>query len=365
MAYIAQNLKSMNRRTVYNLLLEKEVMSRAEISRQTGISAPTVIKIIEYFKDNGLVEELGGGESALGRKPQMLRFCPHARYSIGIEFAGVDLKGGIVDLAGNVCHSFSTPVVPMFETVLRDELCKHVETMIAQSGIDRAKISGICIGVPAVVNKKEETIDLAPLVGITELTQYTAIVSELSRRLKMPVTLENDANVSAIGEFIHRRLCADDDLLYIILGKGIGAGIILGGALRQGSGYSAGEIGYMAFDKHFTADKHHAGWLEQQLDLDALRSSESVVGDERLDELAGNLALAILNICLPLEIRRVVFGRFKDADFDAALVKRINRYLHSLSVLDLVCHQPLCDQPGIVGCASIVAEPMLEKLLAN
>lgn len=365
MAYIAQNLKEMNRRTVYRLLLEKEIPSRAEISRQTGISAPTVLKIIDYFEENGLIEDLGGGETPLGRKPQMLRFQPCARYAIGVEFAGVDLKGGIVDLAGNIRHFNRTPVVPVFETVLRESLYRQVDQMIRESGIAREKIGGICIGVPAVVNKQDETIDLAPLVGITELTKYTDMVTELSAKLDMPVFLENDANVSVIGEFIHRGMGPQDDLLYIILGKGIGSGIILNGALRQGVSYSAGEIGYMAFDKRFVADKHRAGWLEQQLNLDALRSVTGDISDDLLDDIAGNLALAILNICLPLDIRRIVFGRFRDLAFDARLVERINEYLQKLSVLDLECRLPLCEEPGIVGCASIVTEPMLNGILTN
>ncbi len=365
MAYVAQNLKEMNRKTVYRMLLEKEVLSRSDISRQTGISAPTVFKIIDYFKESGLVEETGGGDSALGRKPQLLRFRPEARYSIGVEFAGVDLKVGIVDLAGNVRHFVRTPVVPVFETVLRQDLYAQTEQLIAQSGVAREKIGGICIGVPAVVNKREETIDLAPLVGITELTRYTDIVKDLSQRLNMPVFLENDANVSAIGEFICRGLGPADDLLYIILGKGIGAGIILNGVLRQGESYSVGEIGYMAFDRRFTADKHRCGWLEQQLDLDALRVCSADIFRERMDDVAGTLALTILNICLPLEIKRIVFGRFRGPELDGALVRRINDEVRRLSVLDLECGEPRCGEPGVVGCASIVTGPVLDRLFTS
>ena len=121
----------------------------------------------------------------------------------------------------------------------------------------------------------------------------------------------------------------------------------------------------MAFDKHFVADKHRSGWLEQQLNLDALRNSSMEISQAQMDDIAGNLALAILNICLPLDIRRIVFGRFRNTAFDETLVNHINGYLRKLSVLDLECRQPQCAEPGIVGCASIVTEPMLNGILNN
>jgi predicted NBD/HSP70 family sugar kinase len=363
MSFIAQHLKGMNRRTVYQLLLAKGELSKAEISRQTGISAPTVIKIIDYFIETGFVEETGEGEALLGRKPQMLSFKSRAGYAIGVEFSGVELKAGIVDFAGNICHIQKTPVVPDFKTVIGGELFVKIEDLINGSGIPRDKIKGLCVGVPAAVNSKQKTIDLAPLVGITELTNYGDIVDELSDRLKMPVFVENDANAAAMGEFINRGLGLTDDLLFIILGKGIGSGIILNGMLRQGNNFSAGEIGYMVFDTDFVVSKRRSGWLEQQLGLDDLRNGKVDVSSEALDIIAGNLALAILNICVPFEIAHVVFGRLRDDKFDAMLVERINKHLRSLSVMDLECQLPRCKEPGIVGCANIVIEPVLDRIL--
>ena len=80
--YVASHLKDMNRKTVYRLLASVGEISKAEISRQTGISSPTVIKIVNFLLANGFITEAGEGDSALGRKPHILRFNPEAYYSI-------------------------------------------------------------------------------------------------------------------------------------------------------------------------------------------------------------------------------------------------------------------------------------------
>src|SRR5690554_2751209 len=99
--FIASDLKDMNRKTVYYLLAEVGEISKAEIGRRTGISPPTVMKITDFFLKIGLVSEAGEGDSALGRKPQLLRFNADTAYSIGIEYDGQQISIGIINLQAN------------------------------------------------------------------------------------------------------------------------------------------------------------------------------------------------------------------------------------------------------------------------
>ena len=87
-SFVASHLKDMNRKTVYKLVSQVREISKAEISRQTGISSPTVIKIVNFLLDNDFLLEAGEGDSALGRKPQLLKFNANAAYSIGAELEG-------------------------------------------------------------------------------------------------------------------------------------------------------------------------------------------------------------------------------------------------------------------------------------
>ena len=113
--YLATDLKVLNRQSVYRLMEKKEVISRSEIARITNISMPTVMKIAAYFLEKGIVSEAGDGVTAIGRKPQMLRFEPSAYYSVGIEYEGDYLRAGMVDLRGRIQRVFQERVVGRFQ----------------------------------------------------------------------------------------------------------------------------------------------------------------------------------------------------------------------------------------------------------
>ena len=362
MAYIASHLKGLNRRLVYGLLLEKGAMSKAEISQITGISPPTVMKIIDYFNSIGCIEEIGAGDSAIGRKPQMLRLNANAAFVIGIEFTGITLKMGLVDMTGNIHRLESQKTTPDFDRVIRRELTAKIDAFVEKCALPAGRLKGICIGLPGRVNSTKKTIDLAPLEGIVEQTNYWDIEESLSERYHMPIIFENDANAAALGEFSYRKLSPEDDLLYIAFGKGIGAGIIINGKLRRGDNFLAGEIGYMVFDKGYVASRQCAGWLEQALMPEQLAET---VSPEYLERFSAGLAMAVVNLCVPLEIHYISLGRVGDVQFSDRLIQEVRRYLEKLSVLELDCRLSVCREPVIEGCAHLALTPVLNKILAE
>lgn len=364
LAYIASDIKGMNRKIVYDLFLSKNEMSKSEISRETGISAPTVMKIIDYLEKIGCVKEIGEGRSSVGRRPNILQFDPSAGYAIGVDFSGVEIRIGIVDFGYHLCFFEQFSTQSDFKQVLNHDFPLHVQSLLQKSRIPREKIRGICIGVPGVVNPVQQTIELAPLVGIIEKEDYGAMAARISASLNMPVIFENDANVAAIGEFVARKYTDDDDLLFITIGKGLGAGIILNGKLRKGGRAFAGELGYMVFSKEYQVKPDEAGWLEREIQLDSLRSEKEIDMDS-LDNLACNLALAIVNICVPLEIGHVVLGRFKDDAFYRLLLKKIDAYLRSFSTLEVSCEASRCTEPAVLGGAHLIVESVLDELFGT
>lgn len=364
LAYIASDIKGMNRKIVYDLFLSKNEMSKSEISRATGISAPTVMKIIDYLKKIGCIKEIGEGRSPVGRRPNILQFDPSAGYAIGVDFSGVEIKIGIVDFGYHLCYFEQFSTKSNFRQVLNNDFPLQVRNIIEKSQIPYEKIRGICIGVPGVVNPLQQTIELAPLVGIIQKEDYSAMAARISDSLNMPVVFENDANVAAIGEFTARKFDANDDLLFITIGKGLGAGIILAGRLRKGNHAFAGELGYMVFSKDYHVRPDEAGWLEKEIKLDNLRQ-EKGIDMESLDNLAGNLALAIVNICVPLEIGHVVLGKFKDDAYYQLLIKKINFYLRSLSTLEISCEPSHCKEPAVLGGAHLIVESVIDDLFGT
>jgi predicted NBD/HSP70 family sugar kinase len=368
--FIASHLKDMNRKTVYQILSSVGEISKAEIGRQSGISPPTVIKIIDFFLKNGLVTEAGEGDSMLGRKPQMLRFNADAAYMIGIEYDGDQLSAGIVDLLANVKHIKRMPIEQDFNLIINSRLEECVNTLIAEAGLSLDKVMGIGIGIPGVVDNNRYLVQHAPLIGVSEEHSYAAEVQDLSTKLGIPIFFENDVNAAAVGEFITRGFDSTDDLLYISLGSGLGAGLILNGVLRKGKTHAAGEIGYMVFDKTFKTTSSKAGWLESSIILDPLyRQLDAPANIDKdqlntfLNTMADHLALCIANLSVMLDTGLVVLGGSGVEVIGSKLLDMMKEKLAALCLSHVDCHLSKSQYSGIIGAASIVHEAVLDTLL--
>lgn len=375
--YVPAHLKDMNRKTVYKLISSVGEISKAEISRQTGISSPTVIKIVNFLIENGFMTEAGEGDSALGRKPQILKFNPDAAFSIGVQLEGDFLRLGIVNLEGKIKILKQMHVTPDLDQIITKELNSHIEDIINESNIPKNKILGVGIGIPGVLDADKYIIEFAPLIGINAVRKCSDIFDNFSKTVNLPVIIENDVNAAAIGEYVTRKLTPEQDLIYISLGTGLGAGIILNGKLRRGKRNLSGEIGYMVFDKNFETSKTKAGWMESLINLQALSEKwnfypstgiESISADELVlmtDHVAYNLALCIANFSMQIDVDLVVIGGITAEILGSPLIKAVQKYVSRLCLVDTDVQFQGCQEPGVVGTASIVTEIKLSELLSD
>ncbi len=371
----------MNRKKVFQLMSSYGELSKAEISRISGISAPTVIKIINYFLETGFVTYVGEGESELGRKPQLYRFNPEASFSVGVEFEGDFLKLGIVDLSGGLKACRQIRVDPDFDHILGNRLSIYINDLLEEYGIHKNKVLGVGIGIPGAVDPEKNVINFAPLIGIKSPKDCRGLLEALKHQLGFEIIIENDVNAAAKGEFVARGLGPEADLVYISLGTGLGAGIIVDGRLRRGRNYSAGEFGYMVYDNGYETSKSRPGWLESQINFQALsekwdflkipeaQGSDIPRYSEHVGELAGyvasHLALGIANINAIIDMELVVVGGITPKLLGIPLVAEVNRHLKRLCVNEIDCQLQKCAEPGIVGMASMVAEARMDELLAD
>ena len=378
-ARVAADLKEFNRMLVYRLVKSKTSISRTEISRRLGLSVPTVIKIIEYFAGLDLIGDVGEGESALGRKPMLLGACARAAYAVGAEYDGVHLSVGLVDLSGKVVSLRRSPVPPDLALLLGSLLADEVESLVSDSGIPHGMVKGIGIGVPGVVHSSGRYISQAPLVGVEEKVEYGSLASRLGERLGFPVHVTNDANAAALGELSARGAGGGGDLIFVELGRGVGAGLVLDGRLREGPGCSAGEIGYMVFDQNAgyptpvgssrsRRESAGPGWLESSMDLasfwaEAERNGSPATGTIR--RVCRPLALGLSNLCIALDVRNVVLGRAGKEKFGTDLLACLREELERLCPMEISCEFSLASEPGVVGAAGIASDAWLETVYAG
>ncbi len=372
-SFIPSDLKERNRATVYSLLSATQGISKADLARESGISAPTVQKIVEYFAALGLVRGIADGQARAssllpGRRPQPLLLNPGAAYAIGAEYDGVHLTVGVVDLAGRLLSLERRKSPADVQTLLAEAIEGAVDGAIAAAGIDRGAIVGLGLGLPGTVDPIGRTLRFAPLVGITAPADFGPLLDEIEARLGFPLVLENDANAAALGEYAARSLGSGGDLLFAVLGRGLGAGLILDGKLRKGPKAFAGEIGYLVFDPAWASSLDAPGWLEGETDLASFwaeAESPGGVSQASLERVADRLALGLANICIALDLNRVVVGRAHREGFGPEMLRLIGERLSRLSVLEISCEAPVARESGVAGAAGLALDRWLKGVFAG
>ena len=242
-AAIPPLLKHLNERTVFETIRSTAPISRAEISRQAGISKPTVSLALQSLLEAGLVRET---EPEPGRPRYGAVFfepVPDAALVLGLDLGARFLRGAICDLSGAVRarQDIELPDVEVRKAL--DTITKLRTSLIEASGLPEGLIDSAVVGVPAVVDEKSGRLSMATNVPGLEGRDFRG---DLAERLGLPVAVDNDINLAARGEQWLGVARGIDDFVFLSVGTGLGAGLVLRGELHRGRNGAAGEIDLVA-----------------------------------------------------------------------------------------------------------------------
>lgn len=235
-----QLIKKMNKTIVLDTIRQRQPLSRADISATIGLNKATVSSLVSELIDCHLVTEIGPGESSGGRKPTLLLFNKHAGFAIGVDIRVSDLLAVLVDLEGNVIREKSVPLEDVTPTNVVDQIRKTIRLISRKIPDSPYGIVGIGIGVPGLVDENNQVVS-APNLGWDQIDLMTILASEFDTN----VHIDNEANAGAIGEKLFGAGVDARNLIYLSIGVGIGAGIIVGGELYRGASNFSGEVGHM------------------------------------------------------------------------------------------------------------------------
>ncbi|MEK6410030.1 MAG: ROK family protein [Acidobacteriota bacterium] len=163
---------------------------------------------------------------------------------IGIDLGGATLKGALISHSGEIIHETRFETEQGNPDVLFDQV---VQTALALRDDTNAegRVAGIGVGIPGLVNRKTNRIEVMP--NLPALSRID-ITTELSRETGLPVILDNDANAAAYGELQVGAARGRREVFFVMLGQGIGAGLIINGQIYRGAAGFAGEFGHMTID---------------------------------------------------------------------------------------------------------------------
>ncbi len=252
-------VRKVNTVIVLDALRHLQPISRAALSKHTGLNRSTISSIIQSLMDINFVRETELQLERIGRPGMLLTLNPNGGFAIGLEINVDYVSAILVDFSGQLRRK-------LFRSINRD-LAQHEILMIAVRMVTsltdlgrsfNIPFLGLGIGLPGVVDTRSGTLVFAPNLGWRNLEIGTIFFNQFN----VTVLVENEANCAALGEYRYGAAKGIPNLIYLSAGIGMGGGILIDGQLFSGSQGFAGEIGHMVIevDGNACACGRHGCW---------------------------------------------------------------------------------------------------------
>jgi len=224
------------------LLLDGVPRTRAELAQLTGLARSTIAVRVEALMDSGLVAAVGEAASSGGRPPSRFAFNPGARVVLAIDLGAMHAVVALTDLAGRVLVRRRTDlsIASGPHTVL-DAVVAEAHDLLASQQLSTDDLAGVGIGLPGPVEHTSGRPANPPIMPGWHDFDVPAYIRE---SFDVTVLVDNDVNLMALGEQ-RMHWPSQENLLFIKVSTGIGAGIIGNGQLQRGALGTAGDLGHV------------------------------------------------------------------------------------------------------------------------
>lgn len=241
----AAEMRAINRSAILELIRSHSPISRSEIGSRLQVSLPTVMRIIDDLTSEGLVRATGASQWSGGRKRALVEFNGKAHLVIGVDLGGTKLYGAVADLTGAILHELHISHHQSQSEESYTVLCSLIDDLMRYAQGTGLAVRGMGVGVPGVTNPQTGRVELAPSLEWSSFPLRDRLVE----CYQLPVVVENDVNLAAVGELWFGPDSDAANLVLIAIGTGIGAGIVIDGMVYPGSHHMAGEVGYFLLER--------------------------------------------------------------------------------------------------------------------
>ncbi|ASN06710.1 ROK family transcriptional regulator [Virgibacillus necropolis] len=305
-------IKKINRGLLLKTIIEHGMISRADLSKITGLNKATISVQVANLLEEELIYETQQEHNAVGRRPIMLCINGDAGYVLGIDLDYRHIQYTVSDLRGYPIQSDTIQLkVDDFDAIVQ-LLIKQIKEYDKKYSTSRYGLVSVMIGIHGTVNN-DESILFVP----KNQWRNKNLKDPLEQALNITISIENNANLSSYAEKVYKHH-KSDNLLTIILTSGIGAGIIIDGKLHKGYHGYAGEMGHMIIspDGELCRCGNHGCWelyaaepsLFRQLskdlnkpnltyqDVETLIIEQDPIAEKHLKKFISYLSIGINNI---------------------------------------------------------------------
>lgn len=373
-----KEMQETNRTAVLRVLFSSEApLTRGEIAEKSGLSAPTITRLVRDLLNEGIVVEVGKLEIMQGRHRELLQINYEENYILGFEVNESFVHGVVCDLKGQVRQSFTAMVRGREAQAIAGNIQEIMQQINSQRGLFR-KIIGIGLSISGIVDPHNRKVVRSNTMGWENID-----VTELFPQLDgMTLVVENDANAALLGEVWLASAHEDDQVVYIIIGEGaIGASLLVDGQLTRGSTLMAGEISHLPVQPGGKLCAcGNSGCLETYVSLERLEQEFQTMhrgggkllaayksGDELAErfvaEAAEKVAMLICTIvCLVNPSRVIIGGSWIEAGerfLDLITQEVGKRVVLGERRSPQIAYSKLYPHAGVLGAVGLVIDELL------
>ena len=327
-----EKMRNINR--VYWFISQNKFFTKKEIADSLNISFPTVTKIINLLLEKKIVIDKGYSKHNVKRKASLYEYNPNSFYSIGIKLELSSISFILINLNGDeikktvIIKNFFNDENFVFYII--EELKLFLKNFPHQN-----LIIGIGISLSGIVDNKSKILKIG-----TNFNLFEKNMKIIENTFQLQIYLINEANAGAIGEFFLNRTFEDQNIVFISIDSGIGAGIVIDGNLYKGHSAKAGEFGHFTVENHgkkcncgnegclemYCSNRALIKTFEEEFNISNLNFVEifskgladTEKGQEILDKYTDYLASGIRNLLFLLDLDRVIIG---------GLISNYNQYI--------------------------------------
>lgn len=250
---------STTRSQVLELVRTRAPISRVELAEHTGLTQAAISHAVRALLDEGLLRETGDREWTGGKPRVMLTLDPLARCAVGVQLGADWVVVALTDARGAVVARTRVRGARRAEPdAVVAGIARDVDVLLRAAGVGRRSVAGLGLAVPGTLD-----LDAGAIAVSRSLDRWQgyAVRSRLGAAVGLPVVMDSDATAAAVGEYWAGRTVGSAAHCTLYMGAGIGAGIVVGGAVYRGASGNVGPLGLM----HLHRSRNDAGPTLEEL----------------------------------------------------------------------------------------------------
>ncbi|MFG6199457.1 ROK family protein [Nonomuraea sp. JJY05] len=361
-------LRQLNSLTAIRELRRAGPLTLSALAERTGLSRPSMKEVTDELMGLGWVEEVPPSPGTMGRPARRYRFRADSGYLVGVDIGGHNIRAALSDLDGEILAETRQPVLP--DDPIEERLAAIERAVSGCLALSRTSVSDlwmISVGTVGVIDVEGRVIYSAAVPAWRDLD----LAGKMREMFPCQILIENDSRLAAMAETRRGVAKGARDVVFLHVGRRMGAGLIIGGKVHRGFGAAAGEISMLPEARWFDPAEHlntcpslpegtppedAAGWT-----LAAARNGDPVAL-AAVERYVDDLAVGTAAMVLILDPQMVVLGGGFSRSSDVLLGRLRERLERTCMRMPEVRASTLGDECVVVGAIDYAVDHLDDQL---